>query len=141
MKSFLKRWLINTLAVLVATYAIPGIRYESPLDLFGAALVLGILNAIVRPLLLFLSLPLLVFTLGLFMFVINAFLLLLVSRILGESHFHVTGFGAAFFGGLVISLVSLILNSLTRSGDSRISVKRGKTSPRDDDSGGPVIDV
>ncbi len=57
MKSFLQRWLINTLAVLVATYAVSGIRYESPLDLFGAALVLGILNAIVRALLFFLSLP------------------------------------------------------------------------------------
>ncbi len=144
MKSFFQRWLINTLAVLVATYVVPGISYDKPVDLVVAALVLGILNAILRPLLLLLSLPLLIFTLGLFMFVINAFLLLLVSKLLGESHFQVAGFGPAFFGALVISIVSLVLNSLTGTGDSRVSVRRGKSpppTPPRDDGGGPVIDV
>jgi putative membrane protein len=140
MKSFLQRWLINTLAVLVATYVVSGISYGKPVDLFVAALILGILNAILRPLLLLLSLPLLIFTLGLFTLVINALLLLLASWLVGESHFHVAGFWPAFFGALVISLVSIVLNSLTGTGNSRISVKRGKAPPRDDGQG-PVIDV
>lgn len=141
MKSFFARWLINTLAVLVATYVVPGISYGKPLDLFVAALVLGILNALLRPLLMLLSLPLLVFTLGLFTFVINALLLLLASRLLGESHFHVVGFGSAFFGALVISIVSLVLNTLTGTGKSRISVERKKVPRPSDDGDGPVIDV
>ncbi|MEO5804170.1 MAG: phage holin family protein [Verrucomicrobiota bacterium] len=140
MKSFLQRWLINTLAVLVATYLVAGITYGKPIDLFVAALILGILNAILRPLLMLLSLPLLIFTLGLFTLVINAMLLLLASWLVGESHFHVSGFWPAFFGALIISLVSLVLNSLTGTGNSRISVKRGKAPDRDDGSG-PVIDV
>ena len=140
MKSFLQRWLINTLAVLVATYLVSGISYGKPIDLFVAALILGILNAILRPLLMLLSLPLLLVTLGLFMLVINALLLLFASWLVGENHFHVAGFWSAFFGALVISIVSLILNSLTGTGDSRISVKRGKAPPRDDGNG-PVIDV
>lgn len=140
MKLFLQRWLINTLAVLVASYIVPGISYTKPIDLFVAALILGILNAFIRPILWFLSLPLLLVTLGLFMLVINALLLLLASWLVGESHFHVDGFWSAFWGALIISIVSLVLNSLTGTGNSRISVQRGKTPPRDGDSG-PVIDV
>ncbi len=139
MKSFLQRWLINTLAVLAATYIVPGINYGKPLDLFIAALVLGILNAILRPLLLLLSLPLLIFTLGLFTLVINALLLLLVSKLLGTA-FQVDGFGSAFLGALIISIVSIVLNSLTGTGNSRVSVKREKAPDRDDGNG-PVIDV
>ena len=97
MKLFLQRWLINTLAVLVATYIVPGISYARPIDLVVAALILGILNAILRPLLLLLSLPLLIFTLGLFTLVINALLLLLASKLVGEPHFHVDGFWSAFY--------------------------------------------
>lgn len=140
MKSFLQRWLINTLAVLVATKIISGITYGNSVDLFVVALILGILNAILRPLLMLLSLPLLIFTLGLFTLVINALLLLLASWLVGDSHFHVAGFWPAFFGALVISLVSIVLNSLTGTGNSRISVKREKAPPRDDGNG-PVIDV
>jgi putative membrane protein len=140
MKSFLQRWLINTLAVLVASYIVSGITYGKPIDLFVAALILGILNAILRPLLMLLSLPLLVFTLGLFTLVINALLLLLASWLVGASHFHVAGFWPAFFGALIISIVSIILNTLTGTGNSRVSVKRGKAPVRDDDNG-PVIDV
>ena len=141
MKSFLQRWLINTLAVLVATYVVPGIEYGDAIDLFVAALILGILNAILRPLLMLLSLPLLVFTLGLFTLVINALLLLLASLLVGASNFHVSGFWSAFFGALVISIVSIVLNTLTGTGNSRISVKKQKAPPRRDDDDGPVIDV
>ena len=139
---FLQRWLINTLAVLVASYIVSGISYGRPIDLFVAALILGILNAILRPLLMLLSLPLLVFTLGLFTLVINALLLLLASWLVGEAHFHVDGFWSAFWGALIISLVSIVLNSLTGTGKERVAVRKtSNPRPPSDDGGGPVIDV
>src|SRR5258706_15464316 len=117
MKSFLQRWVINTLAVLVATYMVHGIHYDKALDLFVASLLLGILNAVLRPLLLLLSLPLLILTLGLFMLVINALLMLVVSTLL-KPHFYVDGFWPAFWGAFVISVVSLFLNTFTGTGQS-----------------------
>jgi len=79
----LHSWVINTLAVLVAVYLLrPRIDYASPLDLFVASLVLGILNAVLRPVLMLLTFPILIVTLGLFRFVINALLLLLVGYLL-----------------------------------------------------------
>lgn len=141
MKLFLQRWLINTLAVLVASYLVAGISYGKPLDLIAAALILGILNAILRPILMLLSLPLLIFTLGLFTLVINALLLLLASWLVGEAHFHVDGFWSAFWGALIISLVSIILNSITGTGKTRVAVQKASTPRPPDDSGGPVIDV
>jgi putative membrane protein len=141
LKEFLQRWLINTAAVLAATRIIPGIHYDKPLDLVIATLLLGILNAVLRPLLTLLTLPLLLVTLGLFYFVINALLLYFVGNIV--SGFHVDSFWAAFWGGLVISFISLVLNSLTGTGNSRVTVRRGGPPPRNrhDDGGGPVIDV
>jgi len=142
LKAFIQRWVISTLAVLVATYVVPGIKFGDWRDLLVATLVLGLLNTFLRPLLLLLSLPLLVFTLGLFTIVINALLLLLVSVLLGADNFRVDGFWSAFWGALVISIVSLLLNSITGSGSARVSVRRGKPpETRDDDKGGPVIDV
>lgn len=142
-QSFIKRWLISTAAVLVATYVIPGIDYSSWIHLLGATLLLGILNTFVRPILLVLSLPILILTLGLFMIVINALLLMFVSWIM-KPNFHVAGFWSAFFGALVISIITLLLNSMTGSGDSQVEVKRGQApqpARRDDDGGGPIIDV
>ena len=141
LKSFIQRWVISTLAVLVATYLVPGIKFERWQDLLVATLVLGLLNSFLRPLLMLLSLPLVVITLGLFTIVINALLLLLVSALLGEQHFKVDGFWTAFWGALVISVVSILLNSITGSGESRVSVHRGKPQKNDDDKDGPVIDV
>jgi putative membrane protein len=138
LKSFLQSWLINTLAVLVATQIVKGIHYDGWDGLLAATLVLGILNAILRPLLLLLSLPLVILTLGLFTLVINAVLLYLVGRLIPA--FHVESFGYALLGALVISIVSVVLNSLTGTGKSRIKVHHSKRPPdRDDD--GPVIDV
>jgi putative membrane protein len=142
LKVFIQRWVISTLAVLVATYVVPGIKYGDWRDLLVATLVLGLLNSFLRPLLMLLSLPLLIFTLGLFTIVINAVLLLLVSVLLGADNFRVDGFWSAFWGALVISIVSLLLNSITGSGQARVSVRRAKPpEARDDDKGGPVIDV
>lgn len=142
LKEFLQRWVVNTLAVLVATYVVSrGIRYDKPLDLVVASLVLGLLNAFARPLLLLLSLPLLIFTLGLFTLVINALLLYFVGALIPG--FHVDTFGAAFWGALVISLVSLALNALTGSGGVRFKYHRHRPPPpRNRPPGnGPVIDV
>lgn len=142
-KQFLQRWLINTLAVLVACNVVTGIRYDSVTGLFIASLLLGVLNAVLRPLLLLLSIPLLILTLGFFFLVINALLLLLVDYLVEP--FHVDGFWPAFWGGLVISLVAFMLNIWTGTGDSKLSVRRAKSAPvpprRERGDDGPVIDV
>jgi putative membrane protein len=139
LRTFLQRWAIATLAVIVAVYLVDGIRYEKPLDVLIASLLLGILNTVLRPLLVALSISLVVFTLGLFLLVINALLLWLVGSLL-KPHFVVDGFWPAFWGALIISVVSMVLNTLTGAGGSSVQITRGKSS-RDDDKSGPVIDV
>jgi len=141
-KEFIQSWLINTLAVLVAVYIVPGIHFRdnSFWTPFVVSLVLGILNTFLRPILVFFALPLLIVTLGLFMLVINALLLYFVGYLLRQ-HFYVDGFWSAFWGALVISLVSLILNTITGTGTSRIRFQRHRRPPDSGDGGGPVIDV
>ncbi len=95
MQAFLIRWFITTLAVMAAAWVLPGISYDTTGALIGASLLLGIINAFVRPVLLLLSLPFIIVTMGLFIFVVNALLLLLVSSLVPP--FHVDGFGNAFF--------------------------------------------
>ena len=148
LKKFIQIWVINTLAVLVAVYIVPGIRLKDDTPgarLFAACMisfVLGILNAFIRPILLLLALPLLIFTLGLFMLVINGLLLYLVGIVL-QAHFEVDGFWPAFWGALIISIISVVLHSLTGTGAARIEIRRGPGPPRGPTSGGdgPVIDV
>jgi putative membrane protein len=140
-KEFLFRWLNNTAGVAVATYFVRrGIHYQKPIDLVVASLLLGILNAFVRPLLMFLSLPLMIFTLGLFTLVINAGLLYSVGWMMTPS-FTVDSFKAAFWGALVITVVSFLLNALTGTNRTRISVHRSGPPPNPPRGGGPVIDV
>jgi putative membrane protein len=140
-KRFIQSWVINTLAVLLAAYILKGIHYEKPLDLFVASLLLGILNAILRPILVLFALPLLIFTLGLFMFVINAVVLYSVGYLL-RPHFYVDSFRDAFWGALIIGIVSLTLNVLTGTGNARVRIQRGRRPPDSKgDGGGPVIDV
>ena len=145
LKSFLQSWIINTLAVLVAVSLVSGLSFKdkSWWIPFVASLLLGILNTFLRPLVMLFALPLLVFTLGLFMLVINALLLWLVGWLLGD-YFHVDNFWSALLGAVIISIVSLILNSLTGSGQSRIQFKRYSGRSRSDSDhpdDGPVIDV
>lgn len=147
MKAFLQRWAITTLGVLVAAHLVAGIHYDTVAGLLVASLLLGALNAGLRPVLIMLSLPLVILSLGLFMLLINAGLLYFVGQLVKS--FHVATFGAAFWGALVVSLVSLVANSLTGSGDARFELKRRPASPRrppDDRGGGgggsgPIIDV
>jgi putative membrane protein len=140
---FLGNWVINTAAVALTVIILRShISYgDKPENLLIASLLLGILNAFVRPILMVLALPLVILTLGLFYFVINALLLYLLSWLL--PFFHVDSFGYAFLGALLISVISLVLNGIT--GNSRLSFyhHRGPPPPpaRKDDGDGPVIDV
>ena len=139
MMPFIKRWIITTVAVLVAAEIVPGIQYDTLTGLLVATLVLGLLNAVVRPILVVLSLPLLILSLGLFLIVINSLLLWAVGHM---KTFHVENFfPSAVLGSIIISLVTLVLNTLTDNKDSRIQVRRRRPRKPDRGGGGPVIDV
>jgi putative membrane protein len=137
---FLGNWAINTLAVAVAVEILHNhIICQSFGDLLLAAFLLGLLNSFIRPVLMFLALPLLVFTLGLFTLVINALLLYLVGLLM-QPHFQVSSFGFAFLGALIISIVSVALNIIT--GGASVTIQRRPPPPgRSNDGGGPTIDV
>ena len=115
--AFLIRWLVTTIAVFAAEKIIPGIHCHSAGALLGASLLLGIINAFVRPILLLLSIPFIILTMGLFILVVNALMLMLVAQIIPS--FAVDGFWSAFFGSIVISFVSWILSSFFRSSDGK----------------------
>jgi putative membrane protein len=117
---FFIRWFVTAVAVFVAAWIVPGIDYSNFTGLAFASLLLGIINAMVRPVLLILCLPLILVTMGLFILVLNAMLLWFVSGILPGSSFTVSGFWAAFWGGLVISIVSWLLSAFFRGSDGRI---------------------
>ena len=104
MKPFLMRWLAATIAVAAAEWLLTGIHADGWLSLIVAALLLGIINAVIRPVLLLLSLPFILFTLGFFILVVNALLLWIVGAIVPG--FHVDGFWTAFFGSIVIGIVN-----------------------------------
>ena len=141
MRRFIQSWLVSTLAVLVAGYVVSGIHYQKPVDLFVASLLLGIFNAVLRPFLMLLTFPLMLFTLGLFRFVINGFLLYFVGSLL-RPHFVVDGFWDAFWGALIISLVSSVLNVLTGTNRTRVKFQNRRRPPDSGPGGsGPVIDV
>ena len=142
LKRFIQSWLINTLAVLVAVLILPGIRYDRIIDLFAASLLLGVLNTFVRPILFLVALPLVIFTLGLFWFVINALMLYCVGWLL--KGFQVDSFWWAFGGALVISIVSLPLNLITGTSKTKLEFRHhhDRRPPGSDPGGsGPVIDV
>jgi len=117
----LLRWAITSLSLFVAAWLVPGIRVEREgWTIFAAmAVILGLVNAILRPLLKLLSCPLIILTLGVFVLVINAISLWLASAIAVQWFhvgFHVDGFWAAFLGSLIVSIVSVLLNALLREG-------------------------
>ena len=110
MRGVLIKWVINSLAILIVTYIVKGIEIASPITAIVAAFVLGIINAFLRPLIILITLPINIFTLGLFTFLINVFLFHLVSKII--KGFVVTGFWPAFFGALLFSIISFLLSLL-----------------------------
>ncbi len=123
----LLRWLISSLAIFAAVALVPGIAFSGPGWQIGVvAVVFGLLNALLRPLLYLLTCPLVLLTLGLFGLVINALMLALTSALADQLgiRFHVYGFWPAFFGGLVISIVTTVLSAL--AGDTNVRVVRVK---------------
>ena len=112
------RWLINTIAIMLAIKWVPGIAYKGAWwGILIVGMIFGLVNTFIRPFIKLFTLPLLIFSLGLFTFVINALMLMLTSWLSGEFNlgFHVEGFKAAFWGALVISLVSMVLSCLMPS--------------------------
>lgn len=105
---FVIRLFVNALALLIVSTVIPGIEVRGVLPALSAAFFLGLVNAILRPVIVLLTLPLTILTLGLFIPVINAFLLKLVSLMI--QGFEVHGFWSAVFGAILLSLVSGLLN-------------------------------
>lgn len=103
-------WLINAVALLAVSYLMPSVQIASFGAALAAALVLGLVNAVVRPILVLLTLPVTILTLGLFIFVINGLLFLGVANIL--EGFQVAGFWPAVLGAIVYSLISWLLSSL-----------------------------
>jgi len=120
MRHFVFRWIVTAFAVFIAA-PIVGLDYGGSLAcLLGASLLLGIINAFIRPLLLLLSLPLILVTLGLFILIINALMLKFVSEIV--PCFKVPSFGSAVFGAIIISIVSWLLSAFFRGSDGRVHV-------------------
>ena len=107
MGRFLTKWIINSLAILIVTYIVKGIQVASSLTAIVVALVLGIINAFLRPFIILITLPINIFTLGLFTFFINGFFYLVSKIVKG---FAISGFWPAFFGSLLFSAISLFLS-------------------------------
>lgn len=123
MRPLLIRWLINTLALYVAVQVVNGVDYDGPpLGLLVVAALFGLVNATLRPLLALLTCPLVLVTLGFFLFVINAMMLVFTGWISNQFDlgFHVAGFWPAFWAGLMVSLVSLLLSLLVGEGQVRV---------------------
>jgi putative membrane protein len=107
---FLLRVVFNTVAVLLAASIVPGIAVASPASALLAGIVLGVVNAIIRPVLIVLTLPFTILTLGIFIFIVNAICLALVAWLVPG--FSISGFFAALVGAIFISLVSWVLSAL-----------------------------
>ena len=106
------RLIISTLAVLITAYVLPGVHIDSFLTGIMVAVVLACLNTLVKPLLILLSLPAVIFTLGLFLIVINTFIILLADNLIDG--FSVNGFWSALWFSIVLSLVTSILNAIKK---------------------------
>jgi len=123
------RWLILTAAIVAASYLIDGIRISGFFSAFCAAAVLGILNALFRPILFILTLPINIMTFGLFTFVINALLLKMASGVIPG--FDVHGFWSAVFAALIISGVNWILSSFINEQGRIARVEKGEMEEED----------
>lgn len=121
---FLLRVAINTLAIALAGWVVPGVRVDSLLVAVAAGLVLGLVNAVVRPVLLVLTLPITLLTLGLFLLVLNGLCFWLAAGLVPG--FHVAGFWAAVLGALLVSVVSWVVTAfVSDSGRIVVITRRG----------------
>lgn len=137
MKSLLARWLVTTLAILAVSYLLPGVEVEGLGSALAVAAVLGVLNFVVKPVLVLLTLPITIVSLGFFLLVINALVFELAASVVRGV--HVASFWSALFASLFVSFVSWLmhLSFEGQSGRRTIVVKQWQDERSDDD----VIDV
>jgi putative membrane protein len=114
---FLARVLLNAIAIAAAAWLVPGVQLSGPFPAIIAGILLGFINALVRPVLVLLTLPFTLLTLGFFLFVVNAICFALTAALVPG--FDLSGFAAAFFGALVVTLVSWVVNALIADGQDR----------------------
>ncbi len=114
MRYFLLTWIATAVSLLITAHVVPGFHVKSFVAAAIAAVILGLINATIRPILVVLTLPLTVLTLGLFIFVINAVILLLVSSLTPGFGFTIAGFGPALLGSIVLTVVASVLSLLVR---------------------------
>ena len=117
MIGLITRWLLTALALIITAKIVPGIEFSNTMTLFIAALVLGLVNAIVRPILVLLTLPLTILTLGLFILIVNAAAFALTA--LFVPGFHVASFMSAFLGALLVSILSTVFSWIVKAGDKK----------------------
>lgn len=118
---FLLHWAITAFALWVASHVFKGLRFGSTGALVVAALLLGLANAVVRPLLVLLTLPLTLITFGLFLLVINALVLMLVAKLVNG--FHLDGFWTAFWASIFMALLSLVLGAFVLGGTPEFTIQ------------------
>lgn len=123
---FLLHWAITALSLWVASHLFKGMRFATTGALVVSALLLGLANAVVRPLLVVLTLPLTLLTFGLFLLVINALMLMLVARLVNG--FRLAGFWTALWASLFIALLSLVLGAFVLGGSPEFTIQTGPAS-------------
>ena len=131
MQGMIIRWALNVVGLFVADRLLVGVSVDESFDFFLAALVLGFVNAVVRPIAIIFTLPATIFTLGLFLWVINGAMLLLVDWLMPTV--HVTGLGSAMMGSLIIGVVAWLGNSfIGPEGRVEVMVADGRPGPGPD---------
>jgi len=108
MRGFVVRWVVNALALILTAMIIKGMDFQGILSPFVAALVIGVLNAVLRPFLILITLPINVLSLGVFTFVVNGFLIYMTAKVVNG--FTVENFWAAFVGAILLSIISFLLS-------------------------------
>jgi putative membrane protein len=123
---FFLQWAVTALSLWLSSLIFKGIRFDSAASLVGSALLLGLANAIVKPLLIVLTLPLTLVTFGLFILVINALMMLLVASLI--KGFKVSGFRTAFFAGVFISVLSIVFGAMfSATPETTLEMPRGNS--------------
>lgn len=127
MAQLVLRLLVNALSIAVIARILPGITVadNNILTFIIIGLVFGILNALVKPIVAFLTCPLVILTLGLFILVLNGLMLLLTSAIMGST-FQVEGLGTAILGGIIVSIINMVMEGMTGQSKTRVEVKTNR---------------
>lgn len=140
MKKFLIKWFVNIIALVIVMHVVAGVSVDNMQTVLVAAFILGLLNTFIRPFIMILTLPLTIFTFGLFTFFINGFLFYLAARFV--KGFTVAGFWNAFWAALLFSAISSVLNFLLAP---KITVRYGSFRPKGSSwhnaDKGDIIDV